>query len=239
MPLAAAPLVLPSLALLSFAAAPRILGAQTVGTVDGRVTDAGSGRPLENAQVSITGTTLGAITNSAGAYRINGVPARALELRARLVGFRPATRPVTVVAGGAVETKKLGNTIAVVRSPENAPILTASEALQGREPGVVGLPSGGMTGEGARIRIRGNASLSQSNEPIIFVDGVRINSAGGFGQNISRGGGSPSRLNDIDPTTIDRIEILKGAAAATLYGTEASNGVIQIFTKRGNSGVPR
>jgi TonB-dependent SusC/RagA subfamily outer membrane receptor len=185
-------------------------------------------------------------------------------VRVRLVGFQPVTRPVTVAAGqsvrltvelrqsalqldqvvvtgagGAVETKKLGNTIAVVKPPENAPIVTASEALQGREPGVVGLPSGGMTGEGSRIRIRGNASISQSNEPIIFVDGIRINSSGGFGQNISRNGGSPSRLDDIDPSTIERMEILKGAAAATLYGTEASNGVIQIFTKKGSSGAPR
>ena len=114
-----------------------------------------------------------------------------------------------------------------------------SAVLQGREPGLVGLPSGGMTGEGARIRIRGNASLSQSNEPIIFVDGLRINAGGGFGQNISRNGGAPSRLDDIDPSTSERVEVLKGAAAATLYGAEASNGVIQVFTKRGSSGAPR
>jgi len=102
------------------------------------------------------------------------------------------------------------------------------------------LPSSGMTGEGARIRIRGNASLSQSNEPIVFVDGVRINSSGDFSFNIGAGGGgSPSRLDDLDPASIDRIEVLKGAAAATLYGTEASNGVIQIFTKKGTTGPAR
>ena len=113
-----------------------------------------------------------------------------------------------------------------------------SNILQGREPGLVGLPSGGLTGEGAKIRIRGNASLSQSNEPIIFVDGVRINSGGGFGVGTG-GGGSPSRIDDIDPSTIERVEVLKGAAAATLYGTEASNGVIQFFTKTGSSSSPR
>ncbi len=238
--------------------------AQATGVIEGRVTDVAGGRPLENAQVSVVGTTLGAVTNPAGAFRIAGVPARGVQVRVRLVGFQPATRPVAVAAGqtarltvelrqsalqldqvvvtgagGAVETKKLGNTIAVVRPPENAPILTATEALQGREPGVVGLPSSGMTGEGARIRIRGNASISQSNEPIIFVDGIRINAGGGFGRDITRSGGSPSRLDDIDPSTIERVEVLKGAAAATLYGTEASNGVIQIFTKRGSAGAPR
>ncbi len=231
-------------------------------TIQGRVTDV-SGRPLESAQIVVVGTTLGAATNATGEYRITGVPARALELRTRLIGHAPVTRSVTTVAGetarvdfelrssalqldqvvvtgtgGAVETKKLGNTIAIISPPENAPINNVSEALQGREPGLVGLPSSGMTGEGARIRIRGNASISQSNEPIILVDGIRINQAGGFGNNISRGGGSPSRLDDIDPSSIERIEVLKGAAAATLYGTEASNGVIQIFTKRGAEGRP-
>jgi TonB-linked SusC/RagA family outer membrane protein len=254
-------------AVLAAAIVPAAVAAQpaaATGVVEGRVTDGASGRPLENAQVSVVGTTLGAITNSAGVFRIAGVPARGVEVRVRLVGFQPATRSAVVAAGqtarvtvelrqsalqldqvvvtgagGAVETKRLGNTIAVVKPPENAPILTATEALQGREPGVVGLPSSGMTGEGARIRIRGNASISQSNEPIIFVDGIRINAGGGFGQNISRNGGAPSRLDDIDPSTIERVEVLKGAAAATLYGTEASNGVIQIFTKRGSAGAPR
>jgi TonB-linked SusC/RagA family outer membrane protein len=256
-----------ALALAAAALTPAALAAQAAqatGVIEGRVTDVAGGRALENAQVNVVGTTLGAITNPAGAFRITGVPARGVEVRVRLVGFQPATRPAAVVAGqtarvtvelrqsalqleqvvvtgsgGAVEVKKLGNTIAVVRPPENAPIMTASEVLQGREPGVVGLPSGGMTGEGSRIRIRGNASLSQSNEPIIFVDGIRINAGGGFGPNLSRNGGSPSRLDDIDPSTIERVEVLKGAAAATLYGTEASNGVIQVFTKKGSSGAPR
>ena len=235
----------------------------TSGSIEGRVTTAVGGQPAAGVQVFVTGTTLGALTSPTGDYRIVGVPARQVELRTRLIGFAPETRAVAVAAGqtaradftlrasalqldavvttgtgGAVETKRLGNTIAIVRPPQNAPITTVSEVLQGREPGLVGLPSGGMTGEGARIRIRGNASISQSNEPIILVDGIRINQAGGFGNNISRNGGSPSRLDDIDPSSIERVEVLKGAAAATLYGTEASNGVIQIFTKKGAAGRP-
>jgi len=123
---------------------------------------------------------------------------------------------------------------------QNQPVSSFSDLIQGREPGLVGLPSSGTTGEGARIRIRGSASLSQSNEPIVYVDGVRVDRGGGFGEGVSAGGqGSPSRLDDIPPESIERIEVLKGAAAATLYGTEASNGVIQIFTKRGTQGAPR
>jgi TonB-dependent starch-binding outer membrane protein SusC len=236
-----------------------------VGTVEGTVRENGTNRPVEGAQVTIVGTTLGTYTNNLGVYRIQNVPARPAEVRARFVGFAPAVRPVTVEAGqtvtvnfdlaqsalqldqvvttgtgGAVAVKRLGNTVATIQPPQFAPINSASELLQGREPGVVGLPSGGLSGEGARIRIRGNASLSQSNEPIIFVDGLRINASGDWSANVGAGGGgSPSRLDDIDPTTIERIEILKGAAAATLYGTEASNGVIQIFTKKGTAGAPR
>ena len=125
--------------------------------------------------------------------------------------------------------KRLGNTVAVIQPPENVPIRDMSSLLSAREPGLSAITSAGLTGEGARIRIRGNASLTQSNEPVIFVDGIRLNN----------GGARTSRLDDIDPSSIERVEILKGAAAATLYGTEASNGVIQIFTKMGTAGAPR
>jgi TonB-linked SusC/RagA family outer membrane protein len=237
------------------------------GTVEGKVTETGSGRPLPNAQVFVVGTTAGGVTNETGAYRITGAPARQAQVQVRLIGFAPVGKSIVITAGQTttlnfelqvsalqleqvvvtgtgqqVEVKRLGNTVATVQPPEYAPIKSTGELLQGREPGVVGLPSTGMTGQGSRIRIRGNASLSQSNEPIVFVDGVRINTVGNFGRNVSAGDigvGATSRLDDIDPSSIERVEILKGAAAATLYGTEASNGVIQIFTKKGTSGAPR
>ncbi|MEP7344006.1 MAG: SusC/RagA family TonB-linked outer membrane protein [Gemmatimonadaceae bacterium] len=239
------------------------LAAQSgVGVIEGTVKEANTGRPLEGVQVGALGMGLGALTNRDGNYRIVNAPARTLDLRARLIGFSAAAKQVAVRAGQTVradfelaqsalqleavvttgtatatEVKHLGNTVAQLEPPKFAPIATTNELLQGREPGVVGLPSSGMTGTGARIRIRGNASLSQSNEPIIFVDGIRINSSGDFSANVGDGGAAaPSRLDDIDPSSIERVEILKGAAAATLYGTEASNGVIQIFTKKGTAG---
>lgn len=239
--------------------------AQATGTIEGRVTEQGSGRPLSGAQVFVAGTTVGSVTNDRGEYRITGAPARQVEVRIRLIGFSPVNRSVVVTAGGTatlnvevgvsalqleqvvvtgtgaqVEVKKLGNTIATIQPPAFAPISTPSQLLQAREAGVSVLPASGLTGEGARIRIRGNASLSMSNEPIVFVDGVRINAGSGFGNNVGAGGGgAPSRLDDIDPSSIERVEVLKGAAAATLYGTEASNGVIQIFTKKGATGQAR
>ena len=259
------------LALLALAAfaMPNVVAAQATGTVEGTVTDGGHKRPLAGVQVTIVGTgaTVGAMTNAQGVFRILNVTPGQRTVRARLIGYAPSTRTVEVTAGGTatatielsqsaveltavvttgtggsqVEARKLGNTVASLEPPANAPITSFSDILQGREPGVMALPSSGTTGEGTRIRIRGNASLSQSNEPIVYVDGVRIDNAGGFGVGFvgTGGGGRPSRLDDIDPTSIEKIEVLKGAAAATLYGTEASNGVLLITTKKGTVGAPR
>jgi TonB-linked SusC/RagA family outer membrane protein len=259
------------LALLALAAfaVPNVAAAQATGTVEGTVTDAGHKRPLAGVQVTIVGTgaTVGAMTNAQGVYRILNVTPGQRTVRARLIGYGPVTKTVEVTAGGTatatielaqsaveltavvttgtggsqVEARKLGNTVASIEPPANAPISSFSDVLQGREPGVMALPSSGTTGEGTRIRIRGNASLSQSNEPIVYVDGVRIDNGGGFGNGFvgTGGGGRPSRLDDIDPTSIEKVEVLKGAAAATLYGTEASNGVLLITTKKGSVGAPR
>src|SRR6185503_15289834 len=89
------------------------------------------------------------------------------------------------------------------------------------------------------IRLRGNASLSLVSYPLIYVDGVRQTASGYPQSNIASGSGSTaqsSALADIDPATIDRVEIVKGPAATALYGTEAAAGVIQIFTKKGVAG---
>ncbi len=233
--------------------------------IEGKVTDGATQRALEAVQVFISDTRLGGITNAQGTFRITGVPvtgaSRAIVLRVRALGYTPASKPLTLTGGQTAradfalqtsaiqlnqvvvtgsgqktETKRLGNTVAVIAPPANAPINDISNLLTAREPGLVGVIGGGLSGQGAQIRIRGNSSLSQSNEPIIFIDGVRMNNgaSGGGG-----GGGAVTRLDDIDPNTIERVEVLKGAAAATLYGTEASNGVIQIFTKVGSQGAPK
>lgn len=248
-------------------AMPALLVAQGVGTIEGTVIDAGTKRPLPSVQVNIVGTLTGAISNTSGVFRIVNVGAGARQVRARVIGFAAVTKTVTVVdgqtarvtfelsqaalelsavvttgtGGSQVEARKLGTTVASIAAPESAPITSFSDVLGGREPGVQLLPSSGVAGEGARIRIRGNASLSQSNEPIVYIDGVRIDNGGGFGTGYvgTGGGGKPSRLDDIDPGSIEKVEILKGASAATLYGTEASNGVILITTKKGTTSVPK
>lgn len=241
-------------------AAPAGAAAQATGSIAGEVVSAETGSPLAGAQVYIPGTRLGGLTGANGRFLLLEVPVGNHTIRVQLIGYANVDRNVTVTAGQTVvanfelsesaialdeivvtgsgvatEKRKLGNTVATISADKlaDAPITSFSEVLQGREPGVVGLPSGGLTGEGARIRIRGSNSLAMSNEPIVYVNGVRIDNGGGFAGIGTGGGGTPSRLDDIDPSSIERVEILKGAAAATLYGSEASGGVIQIFTKTG------
>jgi TonB-linked SusC/RagA family outer membrane protein len=249
-----------------------MLSAQETGTVQGTVTDAGTGYPIAGAQVTIADSRTGWIasfgqplwTDDEGSFAFDDVAVGQVVVRARLIGYSSMEVRLNVVAGqtavanialrrsviqldavvvtgtgGNFERKQVGNTIATVQVEDvaNAPVATFSELLQGREPSFLALSSGGLAGEGMRIRIRGSNSLSMSNEPVVYLDGIRVDNAG---SNVAMGGGSRiSRLDDINPEAIERIEILKGAAAGTLYGSEASSGVIQIFTKRGRPGSPR
>ena len=256
-----------STAALLVAAVPMPLAAQQTGTIRGIVREATAQTGLPGVQVGVVGTRIAGLTDQQGSYTLANVPVGRHQVRVRMLGYSsahvwvelradeltktadfaldrsviPLDEVVVTGTGAATERKQLGNTIATLdsRTIENAPVQSFSEAIAAREPGVQILPSSGLTGEGARIRIRGNASLSQSNEPVVYVDGVRIDNGGGFTYAGAGGGGTPSRLDDINPETIERVEILKGAAAATLYGSEANAGVIQIFTKKGSQGRPR
>ena len=109
---------------------------------------------------------------------------------------------------------------------------TVTEVLQGRVPGLVGANMGGQGGA-ARIRLRGTISMLRRNQPLIYIDNVRVDNS-----MTDNGSISTSRLNEINVNDIDRIEVIKGAAGATLFGTDAASGVIQIFTKRGTVSKP-
>ncbi|MDF1504175.1 SusC/RagA family TonB-linked outer membrane protein [Roseisolibacter sp. H3M3-2] len=233
------------------------------GTITGTVTEQGSNAPLAAVQVQVVGTTRGAITNDAGVYRILGVAPGAVQVRVRRLGYEPATQGVTVAAGATAtanfaigraaattleqvvvtatgegqRVREQGNAVARVElTPDRVPALPAfSQALSAQAAGVQVLQSSGTAGTGSRIRIRGANSLSLSNEPLIIIDGVRVQ-GGGNSNSIAVGGQAPSRLDDLNPEEIESIEVLKGPAASGLYGTQAANGVVQITTKRGRAG---
>ncbi len=248
---------------------PSAAQAQT-GTVAGSVTDAASQRPVESVQVHLVGTGLGTLSRDNGRFIILNVPAGTYTLRAERIGYTAVEEEITVGAGatvqqdfalaaqalgldeivvtgtaGAARRREVGNSISqlnveeeIVGPPTNVDVL-----LQARVPGMSVTQSSASSGGGAMIRLRGNVSMTQSNQPLIYVDGVRVRSEG-FAKNVPPVGYSgrsnndvSSPLNSISPQDIERVEVIKGAAATTLYGTEASAGVIQIFTKRGSVGA--
>jgi TonB-linked SusC/RagA family outer membrane protein len=232
-------------------------------SVAGRVTEAGSGTPISDAQVFIVGTNLGGLTNQDGRYILRNVPVGAQQLRVIRIGYSESKRPITVVAGqsatldlalnksvislqevvttatGDTRRVEIGNAISNIDAKkvvENSPISNVSDLLNSRAPGVTVL-SGTQTGTGSRIRVRGNNSLSLNNDPIYVIDGVRMTSDQASG--ISTGGNRASRVGDLNPEEIENIEIVKGPSAATLYGTDAANGVVVITTKKGRAGAPQ
>ena len=151
-----------------------------------------------------------------------------------------------VVTGtaGAARRREIGNTVSQIDVPNlpERPVLV-SDLLQAAAPGL-DVYGGGTIGQSKIIRLRGESSVSLSNHPLVYIDGVRIRSEplpdvnppdrrGGRSANVA-----VSPLDNINPNDIERIEIIKGSAATTLYGTEASAGVIQVFTKSGTQGAP-
>ncbi|HUG40807.1 MAG TPA: SusC/RagA family TonB-linked outer membrane protein [Longimicrobiales bacterium] len=235
--------------------------AQT-GSVGGVVVEEDTGRPLAGAQVVVVGTSQGTISGQEGRFLITGVDGTEVQLRISMLGFASVTRTarvgdlslriglspdaiqldqIVVTGTAGQQTKRaLGNTVTILDAAEivdKAPVNSMAELLNGRSPGVAIIHTTGMIGGGHRVRIRGSSSFSLSNEPLVYIDGVRVNNAQATGPISQAFGSRPiSRWNDINTEDIESVEIIKGPAAATLYGTEASNGVIQIITKRGRAG---
>lgn len=255
-------------ALLLLCAPPALLHAQAAtGTVRGKVTESSSGRGLPDAQIQVVGTRVGALSLASGEYTLVGVPTGARVIQIRRIGYQPINRTVQVLAGTAItvdaalsvsainlsevvvtgtasptEKRRVGTSIATVDSTivSKAQAVTVDQALQGKIAGAqITQNSGGPGGGGISVRLRGTNSFISGSDPLYIIDGVIVDN--GSAQLADLGGRSnpQNRLADINPADIDRIEIIRGAAAAALYGSRANNGVVQIFTKRGVIGKPR
>jgi TonB-dependent SusC/RagA subfamily outer membrane receptor len=230
-------------------------------TITGRVTDASTTEPIASAQVSVVGTAMGASTNSEGRYTLRGVRPGVVEVRVLRVGYAERKQSVTVAAGqtstadfamaavpialapvvttatGEQRRVEVGNAIANVDAAkvvETSAVSTIGDVLNSRIAGVL-VNGGTQTGAGIRIRIRGTSSLSLTNNPIYVIDGIRVEGATGS-SSLSVGGTTASRVGDLNPEEIESIEVVRGPSAATLYGTDAANGVIVITTKKGIAG---
>lgn len=268
---------LPGVALATALLLPATAAAQN-GAVTGTVTDATTGQPIDGTLISFLDTELVTLSNADGRFLITSVPAGTYTVQTKHVGYATASEEVTVTAGGtarvefalaisavaldeiivtgtagAVERRKLGVSAAslnVSDQQERIPLNSFSELMEGRMAGVRSVGAVGGVGTSRPLTIRGNDSFSLSQRPVIYIDGIRVDSRGSeWGSGVGgtgfsttccafSGGAGEDRLSDLNPDEIDRIEVLRGPAAATLYGSEASGGVIQVFTKRGRNNSP-
>ena len=233
--------------------------------ITGRVLDQRSGQPLSAVQVFVAGSGIGALSQQNGRYLLLNVPAGTHTLTAQRIGYRDQTVEVTVAAGetmvrdfamaeealgldeiivtgtpGGTQRRAIGNSVTSVAAAEiseRVAITGMQELLTGRSPGVQFTRVAGSVGAGSGIDIRGVGSFSLRSDPLIYVDGIRVNNDSQSGPQLGSRMSEVNPLNDINTKDIESIEIIKGPAAATLYGTEASAGVIQIITKRGAEGA--
>ena len=237
-------------------------GAAASGTVAGVVTDRLTRLPLQDARIAIPGTTLGALTNARGEYRIPNVPVGRVIVGVYRLGYAAVGDTVQMTAGQTVTadfrmnpsvttlsdvvvTGTVGNqerraqaatvsSLSAADIKKDAPISNVNEMLQSRLPGVAVSAASGTAGTSRTIRIRGASSISLSNQPLVFIDGVRYADGN---TDLGINGQRTDRLNDLNPDDIESVEVVKGPAAATLYGADASTGVIQIITKKGRTGA--
>jgi len=229
--------------------------AQT-GTITGTVTEAESGETLPTVNVAVEGTQLGTSTGADGEYTIENVPAGTQTVSASFVGYETASVEVTVEAGetltqdfeletgavgleevvvtgyGAEREVEVTGAVSSVSSEqiENVPLQNTQALLQGRASGVTVNATSGNPGSGFEVNVRGEGSIGGGDDPLYVVDGVKMS----FAQGSEITDRSP--LNAISPGDIESIEVLKDAAAASIYGAQAANGVVLITTKSGSEG---
>ena len=254
-----------SLAMLAVLAgwAPAPVQGQS-GVIQGQVLDAASGRPLSRAQVLIEGTGIGRLTDAAGNFLLPNVPTGEHLVRATLIGYTEAVKTVTLAAGrtasieiempataieldvlvvvgvGAETARRaLGTSVEVLTTEDFAlaPVQSVDQLLQGRAAGATVNATSAQPGTGSLINFRGVSSVFGAQTPVIYLDGVRVDNDQSTAA--GTGGEQSSALADLLTSDIERIEITKGGAASTLYGSDAATGVIQIFTNKGTPGAPR
>lgn len=223
--------------------------------VSGRVTSKEDGGPLPGVNILVKGTTTGTVTDADGQYRLT-VPSGDVTLVISFIGLQSQevslgerstldvqmesdvqqlSEVVVTAVGIEREKKALGYAVTdlaanrIQQKSEPDPV----RALQGKIPGVNIIGAGGAVGAGTNITIRGSKSLLGNNQPLFVVDGVPFDNTTYATGSFTASTTASNRSFDIDPNNIESMTVLKGAAAAALYGSRAANGVIVITTKAG------
>ena len=211
--------------------------------VNGFVKDA-TGEPIIGATVRVAGTDGGAVTDIDGNFTLNAEPGAKLQIS--YIGYETqevtaaknvvvtlqedagkSLNEVVVIGYGRARKSDLTGSVTAIKPDEmnHGLVTSAQDALQGKIAGVNITTSGGEPGAGATIRIRGGSSLNASNNPLIVIDGLAMDSYG------IQGASNPLSL--VNPNDIESFTVLKDASATAIYGSRASNGVIIITTKKG------
>ena len=229
-------------------------------TISGKITSTEDGAALPGVNVIVKGTTVGTVTDIEGNYRLN-VPEDAAILSFSFIGFiakdeeingrseinvqmesdtKQLSEVVVTAIGIEREKKALGYSVASVGSEKIAQVSESDplRAVQGKMPGVNITGGGGAPGQSTKINIRGISSLTGNTQPLFVVDGIPFdnstNAADPTDPSSSASAGNSAFSNrafDLDPNNIESMTVLKGAAAAALYGSRAANGVVVITTK--------
>ncbi|MCK5134289.1 MAG: SusC/RagA family TonB-linked outer membrane protein [Bacteroidales bacterium] len=225
--------------------------------VTGTVVSADDGGPLPGVTVAVKGTSIGAISDMNGEYQLT-VPDNAEIIVFSFVGLLKQEitisgqnqvdvtmesdlmhidEVVVTAMGIRKEKKALGYSVQELNESQisGAKNMDVSKSLQGKIAGVTVKQSSGMPGATSHVTIRGNVSLTGSNQPLYVVDGMPIASNKAFTENVGEGTNPSSRIVDLNPEDIESISVLKGATASALYGLRAANGVIVITTKSGSA----
>ncbi len=223
-------------------------------TVAGVVTDE-AGQPIAGVSIRVDGTNIGTITDEVGSYSLNCAPASTFtfafigyEKQKVKIGNRTSINvklheevnqldEVMVVAYGTAKKSSYSGSAALVKQDalKDVPVTTFENALNGKVAGLQVTNSSGQAGEAPSIRIRGIGSMNASNDPLYVIDGVPVIS-GNVGQMDNQLYTTDNVMNTLNPEDIESISILKDAAASSLYGSRAANGVILITTKKGHEG---
>jgi TonB-linked SusC/RagA family outer membrane protein len=232
--------------------------------INGTIKDT-EGSAVIGATVVIEGTTIGAAADISGSYAFTAdLEPGAYLLNISAVGYSATSISLTLAdnqnitidatleidilglqevvitgTGGLTEKKQLGNSISKVEGVDIAAsgAVDLTGSLVGKISGIQVMQNSGDPAGGVSVRLRSASTVNGTSDPLYIIDGVIVNNNSNdlLGvQSVQQ-----NRLSDINPKDIERIEIIKGAAAAAIYGSRASNGVVQIFTKKGVSGKPR
>lgn len=235
----------------------QVVNAQQI-TIAGKVSDSNS-VPISGVSITVKGTSLGTSTNENGLFSLNADPNATIIISAigyetqdivlagrktlnvtLIGGDAEALDEVIVVAYGTARRSTFTGSASTVKAEDidKQPVTSFEKALAGRVPGLQVTTTSGQAGATSAIRIRGIGSMNASNEPLYVIDGVPVVS-GNSGQLSDHISNSNNVMSTLNPNDIESFTVLKDAAASSLYGSRAANGVIIITTKRGKAGAPK